>query len=61
MYYIKLILNEMVKICNKYGFENNDIVNSKKTICVKLGSTIIDGESTFLTATRLSGRKQYAI
>ena len=42
-------LNEMLKICNKYRLENNIIFNSKKTVCIKFGSTIIEGESAFLT------------
>ena len=42
-------LNEILKICNKYRLENNIIINSRRTICIKFGSTIIEGESTFLT------------
>ena len=42
-------LNEMLKICNKYRLENNIILNSKKTVCIKFGSTDIEGESAFLT------------
>ena len=42
-------LNEMLKICNKYRLENNIIFNSKKTVCIKFGSTVIKGESAFLT------------
>ena len=37
----------MLKICNKYRWENNIIFNSKKTVCIKFGSTIIEGESSF--------------
>ena len=37
-------LNEMLKICNKYRLENNIIFNSKKTVCIKFGSTVIGGE-----------------
>ena len=40
-------LNEMLKICNKYRLENNIIFNSKKTVWIKLGSTVIEGESAF--------------
>ena len=39
----------MLKICNKYRLENNIIFNSKKTVCIKFGSTISEGESAFLT------------
>ena len=42
-------LNEMLKICNEYRLENNIIFNSKKTVCIKFGSTVIEGESAFLT------------
>ena len=42
-------LNEMLKICNKYRLENHIIFNSKKTVCIKFGSTVIEGESVFLT------------
>ena len=42
-------LNEMLKICNKYRLEINIIFNSKKTVCIKFGSTVIEGESAFLT------------
>ena len=42
-------LNEMLKIFNKYRFGNNIIFNSNKTVCIKLGSTVIEGESAFLT------------
>ena len=37
----------MLKICNKYRLDNNIIFNSKKTVCIKLGSTVIEGESVF--------------
>ena len=33
--------------CECFRFSYNIIVNSKKTICIKYGSTIIDGESAF--------------
>ena len=44
-------LNLMLKICDKYRLENNNIFNSKKTICIQFGSrpAIIEGESVFLT------------
>ena len=35
-------LNEMLKIYNKYRLENNIIFNSKKTVCIKFRSTIIE-------------------
>ena len=41
-------LNEMLKICNKYRLENNIIFNSKKTVCINFGSTVIEGESAFV-------------
>ena len=34
-------------ICEKYRLENNIIFNSKKTVCIKFVSTIIEGESAF--------------
>ena len=37
----------MLKICNQYRMENNLIFNSKKTVCIKFGCTIIEGESAF--------------
>ena len=40
-------LNEMLKICNKYRWENNIIFNSKKTVCTKFGSTVIEGNLHF--------------
>ena len=40
-------LNKMLKICNKYRLENNIIFNIKKTVCIKFGSTVIEGESAF--------------
>ena len=46
-------LNEMLKICNKYRLENNIIFNSKKTVCIKFGSTIIEGESAFFDGVKL--------
>ena len=46
-------LNEMLNICNKYRLENNIIFNSKKTFCIKFGSTIIEGESTFVDGVML--------
>ena len=46
-------LNEMLKICNKYRLEYNIIFNSKKTVCIKFGSTIIEGESAFFDGVRL--------
>ena len=42
-------LNEMLKIYNKYRLENNIIFNSKKTVCKKFGSTVIEREYAFLT------------
>ena len=42
-------LNEMLKICNKYRLKNNIIFNSKKTVCIQFGSTVIEGESALLT------------
>ena len=42
-------LNEMLKICNKYRLEYNIIFNTKKTVCIKFGSTVNKGESAFLT------------
>ena len=44
-------LNEILKICNKYGLYNNIIFNSKKTVCIKFGSTVIEGESAFIFLT----------
>ena len=41
-------LNEMIKICNKYRLENNIILNSKKTVCIQFGSTIIEREFAIL-------------
>ena len=38
----------MLKIRVKYRAENNIIFNSKKTVCIKFGSTIIEGESAFV-------------
>ena len=46
-------LNEMLKICNKYRLENNIIFNSKKTVCIKFGSTVIEGESAFFDGVKL--------
>ena len=46
-------LNEMLKICNKYRLEYNIIFNSKKTVCIKFGSTNIEGESAFFDGVRL--------
>ena len=43
----------MLKICNKYRLESNIIFNSKKTVCIKFGSTIIEGESAFFDGVRL--------
>ena len=40
-------LNEMLKICNKYILENNIILNSNKTVCIKFGITVIEGQSAF--------------
>ena len=42
-------LNEMLKICIKYRLENNIIFNSKNIVCIKFGSTIIEGQYAFLT------------
>ena len=39
--------NEMLKICNEYRLENNIIFNSKKTVCIKFGSAVFEGESAF--------------
>ena len=46
-------LNEMLKICNKYRLEKNSIFNSKKTVCIKFGSTIIEGEYAFFDGVML--------
>ena len=40
-------LNEMLKICNKYILEKNIIFNSKKMVCIKFGSTIIEEQYAF--------------
>ena len=37
----------MLKFCNKYRLEYNIIFNSTKTVCIKFGSTSIEGESAF--------------
>ena len=37
----------MLKICNKYRLKNNIIFNSKKTVCIKFGSTVILGNLFF--------------
>ena len=46
-------LNEMLKICNQYRLEYNIIFNSKKTVCIKFGSTVIEGESAFFDGVKL--------
>ena len=46
------VLNEMLKICNKYRLENSIIFNCKKTVCIKFRSTIIEGESAFFDSVR---------
>ena len=43
----------MLKICDEYRLENNFIFNSKKTVCVKFGSSIIEGESVFFDGVML--------
>ena len=40
-------LNEMLKIYNKYRWENNIIFNGKKTVCIKFENTVIEGDSAF--------------
>ena len=42
----------MLKICNKYRWENNIIFNSI-TVCIKFGSTIIEVEYAFFDGVRL--------
>ena len=37
----------MLKICNKYRLENNIIFYSKKTVCIKFGSIVIERKSAF--------------
>ena len=40
-------LNEMLKICDGYSLENKIKFDSKKTVCIKFGGPIIEGESVF--------------
>ena len=44
---------KMLKICNKYRLENNIIFNSKKTVCIKFGSIVIEGNLHFFEAVKL--------
>ena len=46
-------LNEMLKNCYKYILENNIIFNSKKTVCIKFGITVIKGESACFDGVKL--------
>ena len=48
----------MLKICNKNRLENNIIFNSKKTVCIKFGSTVIEGESAFFDCVKLEWTDQ---
>ena len=54
-------LNETLKICNKYRLKNNVIFNSMKTVCIKFGSTVIEGESAFFDGVMLEWRIKYVI
>ena len=46
-------LNNMLKICNikLFALHNSVIFNSKKTVCLKFGDKIIEGEETIFNGT----------
>ena len=50
---IMFVCPKMLKIGHEYRLENNIIFNSKKTVCVKFGSTVIEGESAFFYGVKL--------
>lgn len=47
-------LNEMLKICHNFAIENNILFNDKKTVCIKYGAQLADGEQALLNGTVLT-------
>ena len=43
----------MLKICDKFALHNRLIFNSKKTVCIKFGDKIIEGEMAMFNGTDL--------
>ena len=43
----------MLKICERFSVENNILFNKKKTICIKFGSKVKEGERAILDSSDL--------
>ena len=41
-------LNDMLNICERFSVENSILFNRKKTICIKFGSKVKEGERAIL-------------
>ena len=46
-------LNDNLKICERFSVENSILFNKKKTICIKLGSKVKEGERAILDSSDL--------
>lgn len=50
-------LNEMLKICYNFGLKNNLVFNCNKTVCIKFGEKVRDGEYAIFNDSVLSWKE----